>query len=137
MKTRPISGEEWEWFGRPGHFIAADLCHFHLCTRVGRWLISSVGDYRPEGPDGDLKTIGAGADAFYETYVFRLGSGGGDRCEDPRCGCGMPEIPGCENWGRRTSTAGDCQRMHMVACRHAAADQSVTAFNKFDGISEQ
>lgn len=79
MEGRGMSEpSEWEWFGRPGHFCAADKCQFHLHTHVRGYCVSTVGDYRPwldEPPD----EIGYGR--LYETMVFRL-QGDGDI--DPR-----------------------------------------------------
>ena len=44
----PVS--DWIWFGTPGHFICANYCRFHLCTRVGDYLVSTVGEYVPPEP---------------------------------------------------------------------------------------
>jgi hypothetical protein len=38
------------WFGHAGHFICAEWCRFHLCTQVGPYLISTVGEYVPDAP---------------------------------------------------------------------------------------
>ena len=43
--TKP---QDWKWFRHPGHFICARWCRFHLCTQVGKWLVSTVGEYWPE-----------------------------------------------------------------------------------------
>ena len=52
MMTSPT---DWEWFGLSGHFIYAYRCRFHLCTKVGPWLVSTVGQYvpsyKPDSPD--------------------------------------------------------------------------------------
>lgn len=66
------SGPTWKWYGYAGHFIGGPSCTYHLSTRVGGYLISTVGDYRPYGNNHERQTIGAGADSFYETYVFRV-----------------------------------------------------------------
>ncbi len=44
--------EDWKWYGDPLHFCAAWDCHFHLATLVGggRWIVSTVGRYRPDRP---------------------------------------------------------------------------------------
>lgn len=57
------------WFGYPGHFIGAPKCRFHLHTHVGRYCVSSVGDYWPRDAVGAVE-IGAGR--LYETMVFDL-----------------------------------------------------------------
>lgn len=60
---------DWVWCGYAGHFIASPRCFFHLHTRVGRWRISTVGDYRPRGEDFPPETMGAGPE-LYESMVF-------------------------------------------------------------------
>jgi len=58
----------WKWYGYGGHFIGSKSCAFHLATRIGNFLVSTVGDYRPRG--GERETLGASPDSFFETYVF-------------------------------------------------------------------
>lgn len=113
-----IPKEKWEWFGNAGHLIVSEWCRFHLCTNVGKYLVSTVGEYWPErlsrelhaqiydpkwheenrnrrGDDYDhayMKRFGfeeIGCNRKYETMVFRAGT----RCT---CGCGMPIISGSE-----------------------------------------
>lgn len=43
-----MSESDWKWYGHPGHLIVADKCRFHLCTIVGEFMISTVGEYWPE-----------------------------------------------------------------------------------------
>lgn len=64
---------KWLWQGHAAHFICASRCLFHLTTIVpGRYIVSTVGDYRP---GMHFSTLGAiepvGAEHFYETMVFR------------------------------------------------------------------
>lgn len=61
---------DWQWFDHPGHLCVADRCTFHLHTHVRGYCVSTVGDFRPDGPGGRAETIGAGR--LYETMVFRL-----------------------------------------------------------------
>ncbi len=106
-----IPKDAWDWFGSPAHFIGSRDCRFHLATRVGCVIVSTVGEYLPDSRvreviakvksvklegmgdarDADfLKKIGfekIGCDRLFETMVFRLSSG--ELCE---CGCGMPVI---------------------------------------------
>lgn len=103
---------DWRWFGTPGHFICADHCRFHLCTQIGDYLVSTVGEYVPdmqvcevlaksrgiilkgkgEKREADwmrkagYENIGAGRK--YETMVFRISH----ICTDKDCDCGMPII---------------------------------------------
>ena len=42
-----IEEKEWKWYGNAGHFIGSNSCRFHLCTEIGDFLVSTVGDYFP------------------------------------------------------------------------------------------
>ncbi len=85
---------DWEWFGNAGHFMCARWCRFHLCTKVGNYLISTVGEYvHPcHGMGNDAKEAkwleenypgeDIGANRKYETMVFLAG----ERCVSVGCG---------------------------------------------------
>ncbi len=107
---------DWVWFGGPGHFICSFDCRFHLCTKVGDYLVSTVGEYFPDSPvreiyatsrkitlegKGDarkadyMKRVGyeeIGCGRKYETMVFLAGK----PCASKECGCGLPAISGSE-----------------------------------------
>jgi hypothetical protein len=40
--------EKWVHMPHAGHFIGSLHCRFHLNTYVGRYIVSTVGDYWPE-----------------------------------------------------------------------------------------
>lgn len=61
------SGKDWKWYGFPGHFVDGGRCAFHLTTRIGGYLISTIGCYLPEGAQ-EYKEIGW--KRKFETYVF-------------------------------------------------------------------
>jgi hypothetical protein len=92
-----------KWFGHAGHFILGHRCRFHLCTQVGKYLVSTVGELWHErgsreiharivdpawfdanrhrlGDDFDaayFKRFGydaIGCDRKYETMVFKAGA---------------------------------------------------------------
>ena len=91
---------DWIWMPHPGHLIVASDCRFHLCTCVGDFLVSTVGEWLPsEGAreilarsrgivlegKGDareadyLQKLGfeqIGAGRKYETMVFKARRGG-------------------------------------------------------------
>jgi len=43
-----ITKDKWVWMPHAGHFICSDKCQFHLNTRVGKYIISTVGEYLPD-----------------------------------------------------------------------------------------
>lgn len=117
---RRVARDKWEWFGYPGHFIAANSCRFRLCTKVGKYLISTVGDYEY---NGKRQTLGSGDDSFFETYVFNAGP----RCADAKCGCGQPTLASAsEIDGTRTGTAGEAQKAHLKYCAKYSRKQAAT-----------
>lgn len=43
-----MTKDKWVWMPHPGHFIGGHDCRFHLCTWVGEWIVSTVGEYLPD-----------------------------------------------------------------------------------------
>lgn len=129
---------DWKWFGNAGHFICSRNCQFHLCTQVGKYLVSTVGEFLPEEGvreilaksrkldlqgKGDerladwMKKNGfedIGCDRKFETMVFLAGK----PCDRKGCGCGMP-LP--DNWSELDfsgyNTVGEATNGHMEMCR--------------------
>ena len=104
--------------GCAGHFICAKDCHFRRHTQVGKkYRVSTVGDLYFDREPGKRQTVGAGKDAFFETYVFKTT---GKLCKDNE-GCGCVEVA---DWGeidgRRWATAGEAQRGHAAFVRKYA-----------------
>jgi hypothetical protein len=64
-KSKPTTtGEKnWIWLPHAQHFIGAYSCQFRLGTYVGKYIVSTVGEYR------GMEDIGC--DRKYETYVFK------------------------------------------------------------------
>lgn len=60
----------WKWFGRPGHYICSARCIFHMHTHVGRYCVSTVGEFHEHHRDPGPVEIGDGR--LYETMVFAL-----------------------------------------------------------------
>lgn len=84
-----IDRSEWEWFGNVGHFILGYRCRFHLCTKVGPRLVSTVGELTPHG----------------------------ERCSSEECGCcGIPTIDGSELDSEGYNRAGEATVGHMRMC---------------------
>lgn len=110
-----IPMDEWEWFGNAGHFICGHNCRFHLCTLVGGYLVSTVGQLPKRGPDSnDYEEIGFGRK--FETMVFKAG----EKCSVKDCGCGLPQIEGSELDTGMYNNAGAATRGHMKLCRKYA-----------------
>lgn len=63
--TNKITQDKWVWMPHAGHFISGYRCCFKLNTKVGKYIISTVGEL----PDGD-GFMDIGADRKYETMVF-------------------------------------------------------------------
>lgn len=102
----------WKWYGYAGHFIGGSSCAYHLCTRVGAFLVSTVGDYRPPSMGGKRETLGASSDSFFETYVFR--------CDGETEG-GDPIIPEfSEIDGERYADSLSAERGHYRYCEKYA-----------------
>ncbi|SRR5579883_1678080 len=128
--NNPIPVEEWKWFGNAGHFICSRWYRFHLCTQVGDYLISTVGEYvHPRHGRGseveESKWLSkhplgeqVGCDRLFETMVFKAGK----PCTAKSCGCGMPAVIGHElnclgANDRKTATANHYELCHKYAAK--------------------
>lgn len=124
--THPIPASEWEWYGSAGHFICGRWCRFHLATKVGSWLVSTVGEYvHPRHSGGSEAAEKAwlkdnwpgediGHDRKYETMVFLIAG----QCP---CGCGLPLTDGDTLAFRGYSDAKSAREGHMAECANWAA----------------
>ena len=102
---------KWKWFGKAGHFCMSDRCLFHLCTDVGDYLVSSVGDMHPDMSGnglGEQKPIGW--KHLYETMVFKKKKG---FC---KCGCGIPNKDLGEVEYLNANSETKCESNHMKLC---------------------
>lgn len=125
LAKRNVPPAKWEWFGHSAHFICGQWCRFHMATKVGKYLVSTVGlyvhprnsqfsekgesEWMLENPNGER----VGCDRFYETMVFTAGA----RCKSKECGCGLPELAGGELDMLGYQTAGEARKGHMALCR--------------------
>jgi hypothetical protein len=103
---------EWKWFGNAGHLCISNWCCFHLTTRVGEYLVSTVGEYYPPHVNEILRPKAPsdiGYKRLYETMVFKCGK----VCE---CGCGMPTQAGNELAFMPYMKAGEATKGHMKMC---------------------
>jgi len=75
----------WKWFGSSAHFICGRWCRFHLATLVGKYLISTVGEFVHPRNSGGSEEVESkwlaknfpgkdiGINTKYETMVFHAG----------------------------------------------------------------
>ena len=124
LRAAACSPSSWEWYGNAAHFICGRWCRFHLATKVGRYLISTVGEYvHPRHSRGSEQAeqewlrknypgeeIGCGRK--YETMVFLAGK----QCASKECECGLPEISGSELDFAGYNTGGDARAGHLRLC---------------------
>lgn len=40
--------DKWVWMPHAGHLCVGNSCRFHLATYVGKYIVSTVGEYWPE-----------------------------------------------------------------------------------------
>ncbi len=125
MKTKRIPESKWEWHGFAAHFCCGEWCRFHMATKIGAHLISTVGKYvHPrnsgaselternwllENPEGEQ--IGYGR--TYETMVFKAGA----PCSS---GCGIPSIDGSELDSLAANDSKTARQNHMQLCNKFA-----------------
>lgn len=119
-----IPKEQWEWFGNNGHLCVGKWCRFHLTTKVGKYLVSTVGQYvHPRHSNGSERAeaewlkanwpgeeIGCGR--TFETMVFEAGA----PCAEEKCGCGMPGISWSELDFAGYNNGKDATAGHMEMC---------------------
>jgi hypothetical protein len=109
MKNKCVSVADWEWFGLAGHFICGDRCQFHMTTKVGTVVVSTIGRLLHDEGSREItagvrgvKLVGKG-DARKADYMKKIGFdevGFGRKFETMvfrtdgvcPCGCGLPSI---------------------------------------------
>jgi hypothetical protein len=113
---KAISISKWEWYGEPAHLCVSNDCHYHLVTQVGKFVISTIGDYHPQPSCGISKSehtlecgaVEIGFDRFFETMVF-LGKNGRVT--------GAGELDSC---GYQTPE--EAQKGHLKMCKKWASE---------------
>lgn len=148
LEQIPVSA--WVWYGNAGHFIYSSHCRFHLTTRVGDFMVSTVGEYVP---DSEVQTILAqsrgkpltergdmreaqflerfgferlGATGTYETMVFHAPGS----CTAKDCGCGMPRPSSFDDLdGERYDSAKEATEGHYKYCFKVARGEITVPAN--------
>lgn len=101
----------WVWYGFPGHLIVGDRCRYHMSTRIGKRLVSTVGAFYPDHR-GPMETVGADPDDYYETMVFECA--GEDENGNPRI------VDWTELAIRRYADSRDAEVGHRKMCERVA-----------------
>lgn len=128
--------ERWVWMPHAGHFILGHMCRFCLSTYVGKYIVSTVGEYVPDSAvrrinvqaRGDkeppivdpgefeyLKRYGfdeIGCGRTYETMVFKAKKAP----KKVKC-CPYIMISGTEQDFKGYNTAADAYEGHLRMCR--------------------
>lgn len=68
--------DKWIWMPHAGHFICGPQCQFHLATYVGKYIVSTIGEYKPDNVIRSIIRQKAefdemGLERLYETMVFK------------------------------------------------------------------
>lgn len=145
MSGEAISPADWEWFGLAGHFICGDRCQFHMTTKIGSVVVSTVGRLlHDEGSreitaevrgiklsgKGDarladyMQKLGYSEVGFgrkFETMVFRTD---GTKCS---CGCGIPAIIPTEIDFEGYNEDEVARLGHLAMCHKWSHDQNAEA----------
>jgi len=135
-----ITEDKWEWDGFAKHFCGSRHCEFTMSTKIGDFVISTVGAYNV--PDYVGKSIiqpskenkawdSIGYDRWFETFVFKA--------EKADCPC-------CE-WVANTSggeldslcheTADEARKGHMEMCYRIAKGELDEQIEKEKGADIQ
>lgn len=119
VERATIPESEWKQLGHKQHLIVSERCQFSLATHIGAFVVSTIGEWKPEEAvrkitglkEGEFEEIGYRRK--YETMVFPV---------DGQHECGCPKITShagleCDGY----NDAADAQRGHLVMCRKVAA----------------
>ena len=108
-----IPEQKWEWFGSPLHFICASYCKFHLGTKIGKYLVSTVGEMYIDREHEKLSRMEQiGCDRLFETFVFyAIGT-----CKEGCC----PRFTGNEIDSLPANDRKTANRNHLKLCRKYA-----------------
>jgi hypothetical protein len=139
-RVKKIPPEQWIWMGHPAHFIGGFDCRFHMATKVGDYIVSTVGEYLPDYETRELianakgiKLMGRGDDRRhfylskigfeeigfnrkYETMVFLAQkSKRNDAC------CPWVIADGCELEASSYNDAASATNGHFLMCEKVSA----------------
>jgi len=132
--SNAIAPSGWKWYGHAGHFMCGRWCRFHLCTEVGPYVVSTVGQYvHPRHSKGteltEIEWLEAnpngeeiGYQRFYETMVFRVTG----HCRSYGCNCGLPSHDGSNIDFAGYNDPASATAGHMAMCEKWASQPDRT-----------
>lgn len=136
-----VPATEWVYYGSSGHFICGRWCRFHLATKIGKWFISTVGEFvHPKDSGGSEATEARyltdnplGADIGYgrkfETLVFQYEG----ECD---CGCGLPHTIGFELDSSCYNDRKSANEGHLAMCKKWASITEIPEDVDKTGLSD-
>lgn len=79
-----VTKDKWIWFPHPAHFICSYDCQFFMATKVGKFIVSTVGEYNPDSqikriyaesrdPEWYKKNMHEKGDAWHYVYNKKFG----------------------------------------------------------------
>lgn len=107
---KAVPPAKWIWLPHPGHLCVAFDCNFRMATVVGKYLVSTIGEYYPPPARDTKKPTEIGYGRLYETMVFEAGKDHSD------C-CGFGQASGSELEMEPYNTALDARAGHLAMCR--------------------
>ena len=139
---KEIQQNKWIWYGNALHFICGNKCQFHLATKVGKHVISTVGELWLERGSREIhaevhdikwlqenkhllgnnfdyaykKRFGfeeIGCDRKFETLVFKI-------AKDYECGC--PKIEPSELDSDMYNSHEEANKGHLKMCKKWAKE---------------
>jgi len=132
--------ENWVWMPHAGHCVIGHMCRFHLATYVGKYIVSTIGEYWPDRGSREIhakiwnekwyeKNKHLKGDYFDAAYFKKFGYetlGAGDksiyetmvfkaRKSKEKC-CRYVMVSGEDLDGQRYATSGEATKGHMKFC---------------------
>lgn len=74
-----IPKDKWIWMPHPAHFICAQDCKFFMATKIGKYIVSTVGEYFPDYrirkifAESRGKVIEGKGDEYDRNYMREIG----------------------------------------------------------------
>jgi len=103
-----MSRKDWIWMPHPGHLCVSEKCLFSLNTYINGYIVSTVGEYKPNEKSKKYEQIGW--DRIYETMVFKAKKG------ETQCCPFTADIEGGEIDMKGYNCADTAMKGHYIMC---------------------